>query len=136
MINQIMNRQFVVEQLEEVKAHLEEQTKEGQERRQADALPEGAEDLSIDDYKTTLDLVAETIEREEKESSGQSGFDTRVDAVDFATNEHHVFSRTNRTVDHHADICGFQHCVRNFKALGNARCLHDANCAAVAHICH
>ena len=66
MISQILNRRFVLEQLEEVKIHLEALTQEGKERRQAEKLTEGAEDLSMDDYKTTLDLVSESIEKEEK----------------------------------------------------------------------
>lgn len=75
MISQILNRRFVLEQLEEVRIQLEALTQEGKERRQAEKLPEGAEDLSMDDYKTALDLVSESLEKEEKESSGQIGFE-------------------------------------------------------------
>jgi hypothetical protein len=75
MIRQILNRRFVLGQLAEIRIQLEAQTQEGRERRRSDTLPEGAENLSMDDYKTTLDLVSESLEKEEKASSGQIGFE-------------------------------------------------------------
>jgi hypothetical protein len=75
MISQILNRQFILEQLEDVKAELEQQAKGEEARRGADAVPAGAEDLATDDYQVAFEAVSESIEKESKQPSGQLEFD-------------------------------------------------------------
>jgi hypothetical protein len=74
MIDQVLNRRFVVEQLEDVRAHLENVVK-GEVRRSAGSTPEGAEDLAMADYEAVLSELRAAAEREESASSGQTGFD-------------------------------------------------------------
>ena len=77
MITQVLNRQFVLEQLEQVKAHLQKLAKAKGEtgRRRAEELPEGAEDLTSDDYQNALEFVNKSLKQEGRHSSGQVGFE-------------------------------------------------------------
>ena len=77
MISQVLNRQFVLKQLEDVKVHLEKLAvlKGEVSRRRSEELPEGAEHLTPDDYKHALESVSQSIAKEQDQSSGQVGFD-------------------------------------------------------------
>src|SRR4030042_1529217 len=81
MITQVLNRQFVLEQLEQVKAHLQKLAKAKGEtgRRRAEALPEGAEDLTSGDYQNALEFVNKSLKQEGRQSSGQVGFEQPED---------------------------------------------------------
>jgi hypothetical protein len=81
MITQVLNRQFVLDQLEQVKTHLQKLAKaEGETgRRRAAELPEGAEDLTSDDYENALEFVNKSIQQETRQSSGQLGFEQPED---------------------------------------------------------
>jgi hypothetical protein len=71
MIAQVLNRQFVLDQLEAVRQQLEEDSAGG--RRGGVAAPDIA-DLALDDFALALDEVRAAAAREQVESSGQPGF--------------------------------------------------------------
>lgn len=81
MITQVLNRQFVLDQLEQVKTHLQELAKAGgeMERRGAAELPEGAEVLTSNDHEQALAELNKSIQGEESKSSGQIGFEQPED---------------------------------------------------------
>jgi hypothetical protein len=77
MISQVLNRRFVLDQLKDVRAHLERLAIAKGEAvlRRMEEVPEGADDLAADDYRNALDSVNKCIEIEDKKSSGQVGFE-------------------------------------------------------------
>jgi hypothetical protein len=74
MIDQVLNRRFVLEQVEDVRAHFEQVAK-GDVRRSGGRAPEGAEELAPEDYNAALLELRAAAEREESASSGQPGFE-------------------------------------------------------------
>jgi hypothetical protein len=70
MISQVLNRDFVMQQLKSVRADLEQLLMNDREG----ARPPIA-DLGVSDYQSTLELIQETEARETKRSSGQTGYD-------------------------------------------------------------
>lgn len=72
MIANVLNRQFVLDQLEQVKRGLEMGMAE--DRRGGEAPP-GAEGLSGDDFREALAQLEDADARERAGSSGQAGFD-------------------------------------------------------------
>ncbi len=69
MISQILNREFVLQQMADVQAHLSEG------RRAAGEQPPGAEDLSGADFDQALEELSAALEREQQASSGQPAFE-------------------------------------------------------------
>src|ERR1035438_3157138 len=70
MISQLLNRDWILDQLQEVRAQLQQDVETG---RDGGAQP-GAEDLTPNDYGEALSALEKTEVRERAESSGQSSF--------------------------------------------------------------
>lgn len=75
MVKQVMNRRFVMQQLDDMKDFLENPQKYDSTRRDGVKIPEDAENLEKEDFDNALESVNESIANEEKISSGQEGFD-------------------------------------------------------------
>ncbi|HEX8432194.1 MAG TPA: hypothetical protein VF625_12980, partial [Longimicrobium sp.] len=73
MIADVLNRQFVLDRLEQVKRGLERGTLD---RAGADAA---ADDLNVDDFREALAELERAESRERASSSGQTGFDAPAD---------------------------------------------------------
>lgn len=71
MIKQILNRKFVLEQLEDVVADL----KSARPARRGRSIPEGAEQLDSSDFAEAAAMLERARDKEEEKSSGQPGFE-------------------------------------------------------------
>ena len=71
MIADILNRNFVLEQLAEIQKHLESSA--APTRRSLAAGPEGSEDLTTDDFAAAAAMASEALAGEARETSGQHG---------------------------------------------------------------
>ena len=69
MIAQLLNRQFVIEQMESLRDQLRDDV--NRERRGG----RGADELEPSDYKEALDYVDDALAKEKRQSSGQPGFE-------------------------------------------------------------
>jgi len=74
MIEQLLNRQVILDALEDIKKYLDPDRDSG--RRRDEALPAEANDLSDTDYRQAFSEVQAALEKEHRESSGQIGFDS------------------------------------------------------------
>ena len=73
MIKNILNRRFILEQLQ---AHLDRVEGAGLENQRRDGeAPEGAERLTSDDYEEAHKALADSLTRNKQASTGQPGFD-------------------------------------------------------------
>ncbi|MEM7355256.1 MAG: metallophosphoesterase [Acidobacteriota bacterium] len=72
MIAEILNRDFVLGQLADIRRVMESQATST--RRSLTAGPEGAEALTPDDYAAAADMAAEALANETQATSGQAGF--------------------------------------------------------------
>lgn len=73
MIADILNRDFVLEQLVEIQKHLESPPSPTQ--RSLAEVPEGCEDLTADDFECAADEVRQALESEARATSGQPGLE-------------------------------------------------------------
>lgn len=73
MIEQVLNREFVLEQLRDVRRHLEAEVEEG--RRGGGERPVEDAELTEEDYRNALEELRTVEDREEAESSGQPAFE-------------------------------------------------------------
>lgn len=72
MIVEILNRDFVLGQLADIRRYMESQATST--RRSLTAGPEGAEELTAEDYAAAIDMTAEALAKEATETSGQPSF--------------------------------------------------------------
>lgn len=72
MIAEILNRDFVLGQLADIRRVMESQATAP--RRSLTAGPEGAEELTTDDYAAAADMAATALANEVRETSGQPSF--------------------------------------------------------------
>ena len=75
MIAQVLNREFVLEQLRAVREHLQDEVAGSERRGGGTETRPGEPDVSPDDLAQALDAVSAAADREETSSSGQEGFD-------------------------------------------------------------
>ena len=69
MIQEILNRNFVLEQLEDIRQHMESQA--ASTRRSLEAVPEGTEDLASEDFAAAAAMARQALDDEAEASSGQ-----------------------------------------------------------------
>jgi Calcineurin-like phosphoesterase len=69
MIQEILNRSFVLEQLEDIRQHMESQA--APTRRSLEEVPEGAESLAPEDFAAAAAMARQALDDEAKASSGQ-----------------------------------------------------------------
>lgn len=74
MIAELLNRQFILDAVEDVKRDLEKSAT-GEGRRLHGELPPEAAELETDDYRKALELVRRAENQERAVSSGQPGFE-------------------------------------------------------------
>lgn len=95
MIREVLNRAFVLDQLRQVRRHLEAEAEE--DRRSGDELPAVDDQLDDTDYQDALEAARAAEAREDAETSGQPAFDRpdddrRGDETD-SLDDHAFFSR-------------------------------------------
>jgi hypothetical protein len=78
VIAQILNREFVLEQLRAVREHLQSEVAGGERRGGVPESRPGEPEVSGDDLALALEVVSVTEDREETVSSGQPGFEPPV----------------------------------------------------------